>query len=599
MKNNKKNKFKLLLVILSCFLLTACGIQAKDNLEINENFKGKRVINISLDKESLDRINGSSTAVKKFLNDYIEQPLSYEIKNEEDNFLNFDLTFSFNDISEYKDIVKKLYEKSGENYEDNIKFLYADSESVFARGMEFEDSSDIKIMLRFLEQKLVDEKLIKESDVSNIWKNVEKNVSINDELIIKDAYTKASYNNISYTGPYQHLISISKSNISDNYNMRIRLAFDNKNLEKLANNWKDRLFDKNLVTNIKPINKEESTIEIFDIENKDLTDIIKILEKLFNTKVSLSFDSKLDKSKLAKVIKINQNIAGDNNSKSNYGFIYYADPLSVEKHIKDIDYSNIEEKYLSTNSLENVELEEEFPIIFAKLEIITRVNKDSISRSLTINKADNYNKELVNEFLVSYLDDLGIKYKNNQTNLTIEYSGDEFSETNSKLFTRNPNVDKQSLGFFKDLINYSEDSSLININFNTIEYSYKYPILASETRQVEHIFTTNNNWINAQLHIEVFKMSSFIILAILLMALIFFIIFFMKKMKSNNKSFNEYMAKGREKANEAKEKTRAAKDKLDDKVKENTSAEYKNAKNNVDVNQVLDDFIDSINQDEN
>lgn len=595
----KNKKIKLLFILMACFLLTACGIQAKDDLNIDGNFKGKRIINISLDKETLDKVNGGSNAVKKFLNDYIESPFTYEIKKEEENFLNLDLSFSFNDLGEYKTIVKNLYEKSGKSFEDEINFLYSDGQAVFSKGIEFEDSSDIKVMLGFLEQKLVDEGLIKEADVSNIWKSVEKNVTVNDEEIVKDSYTRATYKNIEYTGPYQHMISISKSNLSDNYNMRIRLAFKNKNLDQLGSDWKEKLFDKNLVTNIEPIKNDDITIEVFDVENKDLSEIEKVLEKLFGSKVSLSIDSTLDKRKLVKVFKIEQTIAGDNNSKSNYEFIYYADPLSVEKHIKDINKSNIEEKYLSSDNLEYAKLEEEFPIVFDKLNIVTKISKNSLSRTLTVSKDNDYNKELVNDFLISFLDEKGIKYKNNQSDLIIEYSGDEFSKINSKLFTTNPNVDSQSIGFFKELINYSEDSSLININFNTIEYSYKYPILAAETRQVENVFTTHSNWINAQLIIEVYKISSIIILFILLLAIIVLIFFARRKMKKENKSVNDYLSKGKETFNTVKEKAKEAKLDIEDKVNEKISMENIYEENNINIDKVLDDLIDSINQDEN
>lgn len=595
----KNKKIKLLFILMACFMLTACGIQAKDDLNIDGNFKGKRIINISLDKETLDRVNGGNDSIKKFLNDYIESPFTYEIKKEEENLLNFDLSFEFNDIGEYKTIVKNLYEKSGKSFEDEINFLYSDGQAVFSKGIEFEDSSDIKVMLGYLEQKLVDEGLIKEADISNIWKSVEKNVTVNDEEIVKDSYTRAAYNNIEYTGPYQHMISISKSNLSDNYNMRIRLAFKNKNLEQLKSDWKEKLFDKNLVTNIEPIKNDDITIEVFDVENKDLSEIEKVLEKLFGNKVSLSIDSTLDKRRLVKVFKIEQTIAGDNNSKSNYEFIYYADPLSVEKHIKDMNKSNIEEKYLSSDNLEYVKLEEEFPIVFDKLSIVTKISKNSLSRSLTVSKDNDYNKELVNDFLISFLDEKGIKYKNNESYLTIEYSGDEFLEINSKLFTTNPNVESQSLGFFKDLINYSEDSSLININFNTIEYSYKYPILATETRQVENIFMTNNNWINAHLNIEVYKISSIIILFILLLALIVLIFLARRKMKKENKTVHDYLSKGKETFNTTKEKAKEAKSDIEDKVNEKTSIENIYDENNINIDKVLEDLIDSINQDEN
>ncbi|WP_103981008.1 hypothetical protein [Helcococcus massiliensis] len=595
----KNKKIKLLFILMACFMLTACGIQAKDDLNIDGNFKGKRIINISLDKETLDRVNGGNDSIKKFLNDYIESPFTYEIKKEEENLLNFDLSFEFNDIGEYKTIVKNLYEKSGKSFEDEINFLYSDGQAIFSKGIEFEDSSDIKVMLGYLEQKLVDEGLIKEADISNIWKSVEKNVTVNDEEIVKDSYTRAAYNNIEYTGPYQHMISISKSNLSDNYNMRIRLAFKNKNLEQLKSDWKEKLFDKNLVTNIEPIKNDDITIEVFDVENKDLSEIEKVLEKLFGNKVSLSIDSTLDKRRLVKVFKIEQTIAGDNNSKSNYEFIYYADPLSVEKHIKDMNKSNIEEKYLSSDNLEYVKLEEEFPIVFDKLSIVTKISKNSLSRSLTVSKDNDYNKELVNDFLISFLDEKGIKYKNNESYLTIEYSGDEFLEINSKLFTTNPNVESQSLGFFKDLINYSEDSSLININFNTIEYSYKYPILATETRQVENIFTTNNNWINAHLNIEVYKISSIIILFILLLALIVLIFLARRKMKKENKTVHDYLSKGKETFNTTKEKAKEAKSDIEDKVNEKTSIENIYDENNINIDKVLEDLIDSINQDEN
>lgn len=593
----KNKKIKLLFILMACFLLTACGIQAKDDLNIDGNFKGKRVVNISLDQETLQRVNGGNDAIKKFLNDYIESPFTYEIKKEEENFLNLDLSFAFNDLGEYKTIVKNLYEKSGKSFEDEINFLYSDSEAVFSKGIEFEDPSDIKLMLGFLEQKLVDEGLVKEADVSNIWESVEKNVRVNDEEIVKDSSTRAAYNNIEYIGPYQHMISISKSNLSDNYNMRIRLAFKNKDLDHLGSDWKEKLFDKNLVTNIEPIKTDDITIEVFDVENKDLSEIEKVLEKLFGNKVSLSIDIRLDKKRLVKVVKIEQTIAGDSNSKSNYEFIYYADPLSVEKHIKDMNKSNIEEKYLSSDYLEYVKLEEEYPIVFDKLSIVTKISKNSLSRTLTVSKDNDYNKELVNDFLISFLDDKGIKYKNNESDLIIEYSGDEFEETNSKLFTANPIVDIQSLGFFKDLVNYSEDSSLININFNTIEYSYKYPMLASETRQVENIFTTNNNWINAQLHIEVFKISAIVILFILLIGIIILMILARKKMKKENKSINDYLSKGKEKFDTAKEKAKETKIDIEDKVNEKTSMEDMYDENNINIDKVLEDLIDSLNQD--
>lgn len=593
----KNKKIKLLFILMACFLLTACGIQAKDDLNIDGNFKGKRVVNISLDQETLQRVNGGNDAIKKFLNDYIESPFTYEIKKEEENFLNLDLSFAFNDLGEYKTIVKNLYEKSGKSFEDEVNFLYSDSEAVFSKGIEFEDPSDIKLMLGFLEQKLVDEGLVKEADVSNIWESVEKNVRVNDEEIVKDSSTRAAYNNIEYIGPYQHMISISKSNLSDNYNMRIRLAFKNKDLDHLGSDWKEKLFDKNLVTNIEPIKTDDITIEVFDVENKDLSEIEKVLEKLFGNKVSLSIDIRLDKKRLVKVVKIEQTIAGDSNSKSNYEFIYYADPLSVEKHIKDMNKSNIEEKYLSSDYLEYVKLEEEYPIVFDKLSIVTKISKNSLSRTLTVSKDNDYNKELVNDFLISFLDAKGIKYKNNESDLIIEYSGDEFEETNSKLFTANPIVDIQSLGFFKDLVNYSEDSSLININFNTIEYSYKYPMLASETRQVENIFTTNNNWINAQLHIEVFKISAIVILFILLIGIIILMILARKKMKKENKSINDYLSKGKEKFDTAKEKAKETKIDIEDKVNEKTSMEDMYDENNINIDKVLEDLIDSINQD--
>lgn len=70
-----------------------------------------------------------------------------------------------------------------------------------------------------------------------------------------------------------------------------------------------------------------------------------------------------------------------------------------------------------------------------------------------------------------------------------------------------------------------------------------------------------------------------------------------KKMKKENKSINDYLSKGKEKFDTAKEKAKETKIDIEDKVNEKTSMEDMYDENNINIDKVLEDLIDSINQD--
>lgn len=109
----KKKKLIILFLFLT-LLLSACGIQSKENMKVNNNFKGERLILLSMDAETFNRARGGKDAVIKFFTDNVIEPLELNYVKDEANLIEVEYSLKFSSKEDYLNKVNTLY-KLGEN----------------------------------------------------------------------------------------------------------------------------------------------------------------------------------------------------------------------------------------------------------------------------------------------------------------------------------------------------------------------------------------------------------------------------------------------------------------------------------------------------
>lgn len=420
----KKNKILFVFLIFLTFLLSACGIQSKENMKINNKFKGERIILLRLDSQTYNSAIGGKDAVIKFFSENIISPLELNYIKDEANTLEVEYSIKFDNKDDYINKIKILYTLG--NIEDDIKVDFNIDDERFNKSVKFFDNSDVQKILSSLINKALEDGLISEDNLSNLWNAKKYSLMINGNQYIQDSdSTYGDFSKSEYIGPSEINVFTSRSEEENKFNRVITLFFNKENYEKLDKGWQDD-FISNEKVNFE-INNEDSSAK-FIYENFSDEEINRETAKFFGADSDFSMTYKNGGEKL-KIIEILKDKITENeiSNKSNVKYLYYFDKNKIDNLInqKDISRDENNEKIVYAENrelIEGIEKSIETNIIFDKINVETLIGSDYFKRTISFPKDSQ--KELIESNLEEYLKSQKIDYLNSKDNLAIEYRYD-------------------------------------------------------------------------------------------------------------------------------------------------------------------------------
>lgn len=155
-------KIFLLCLLFSALFLTACGIEVSTNMNIEENFHGKRVISCFVSKQDMaSYFKGDLKNVDSMLENNCPDCFVYS-KKETTNGTEFIFEIPFESMEDYEAAVSSVLHFSPE-------IEYAHTDSLFSNGITLKENFTSIDLLHWFEILLKEEYDIKESQLSSLW----------------------------------------------------------------------------------------------------------------------------------------------------------------------------------------------------------------------------------------------------------------------------------------------------------------------------------------------------------------------------------------------------------------------------------------------
>ncbi|WP_282926690.1 hypothetical protein [Helcococcus kunzii] len=430
----KKKKLIILFLFLT-LLLSACGIQSKENMKVNNNFKGERLILLSMDAETFNRARGGKDAVINFFTDNVIEPLELNYVKDEANLIEVEYSLKFSSKEDYLNKVNTLY-KLGK-IEENINLDFEVQNVRFNKGIKFNDSSDVQKLLSPLINKALEDGLFYEDDLEKLWDTKQYSLTINDKEYIKDSFSEyGKYSESKYIGPNEIKVITSRANEANKFNRQITLIFNKENYSKLDNDWEDDFIEDDKV---RFVEDDENSTAKFIYENFTQEEINKATQKFFAVDSNFSMTYKNTGQKLKTIETLTDFIKENEiDKKAKVKYLYYFDKKAIDTFPKDLSeiQDNNERIILAERDELNQGIEKtvETDIVFDKIEVETKLSENSFYR--TINFPKKRQEEIVNKNLVEYLKSLGISYTDSEESVKIEYNYnlDSGSDIHNKLY---------------------------------------------------------------------------------------------------------------------------------------------------------------------
>lgn len=361
------------------FILTACGITSQESMDIDNNFKGERIIKLVIDSETYNRANGGKEAVLRFLNENDVVLLELNYIKEEQDYIEIEYAIKFDSKDDYINKLKTLYQLG--NIEEEISLDFQVVNNGFGKVVEFYGNSDVKKIFSFFINKASDEGLIYKEDISSIWSTKQYPLTINDTEYVKNSTSNyGSYSENLYIGPRSVNILTSKSDGDNKYNRIIVLFFDEENYSKLDNSWETG-FILNEKTKVEKNDKNRSVSFIYEKFSQD--EINTETSKFFGvgSNFSMSYTNSGEKLKTKETLK-DLLPQSELSSKSNINYLYYFDQKDVSELPTNDDISQYKSNerivYFSRWDLNNgISKTIETNIVFDKIQIQTKFNENN------------------------------------------------------------------------------------------------------------------------------------------------------------------------------------------------------------------------------
>lgn len=227
----KKNLLLCLSVAL-LVLLTACGIELNTNLSVSHDFKGKRVIECTIDKHDLSNLNKDFAFLDSTIKENCPDSMSYKNLSK-DNFINYQFTISFSSLQDYKEKVTACL-----NFAPNITYDYGTTP--FADGLLYNENFTSQDLMAWFSESLIKEGLMSDSEAQQIW-------SIKDTAFYFDNKKQIveepiDVNTITYLALDQIRVYTEEQD-SGGYRQKIVFQIPEETLNRRGNDIRDYLTD--------------------------------------------------------------------------------------------------------------------------------------------------------------------------------------------------------------------------------------------------------------------------------------------------------------------------------------------------------------------
>lgn len=468
----KKRKIKLLFILLIALFITACGIQSKENMKVDNNFKGERLIQLTFDADTFNRANGGKQAVIDFLSNNVMAPLELNYIKDEPDFIEAEYSLKFGNQEDYINKINTLYQLG--NIQEEIVLNFQIENERFNKSVEFQDNSDVQKIFSSLINKAIEDNIMYEDDLSRIWSTKRYSLTINNNEYIKDSdYIYGNYSENEYIGPRSINVITSRAEENNKFNRMIVLYFDEGNYLKLDKNWEDNfILSEN--TKFEQNNENSSVRFLYDSFTQD--QINQETAHFFGVESMFSMQKKNNGEKL-KILEELKDFMPENDlsNKSITNFLYYFDSIKPEDLPLEeiISQDKINERMLYVGSLDlhnGIEKVIETNIVFDKIQIRSKLSEENISRTLIFPKKNQ--EEIVNSNLKAYLDSLAIKYIDSKDDIKVEYIYDfeNASDVHNKLFNSQIKMKPLEGNVFKLKKQINEEATFKELKAEKIEH---------------------------------------------------------------------------------------------------------------------------------
>lgn len=154
------------LFLVSLFVFCGCGASIDTKMDVNKDFKGTRVITVTIEKSDLDEyVTGGMEALKQVADASIPKDMSYSVSDtEETQVMTFKIEFQ--DIDDYVQKVTSII-SAGSNQELKPEVQYENMDTVFKKGVYFFENFTSKDLLQWYFDALSETEIVSETDQSN------------------------------------------------------------------------------------------------------------------------------------------------------------------------------------------------------------------------------------------------------------------------------------------------------------------------------------------------------------------------------------------------------------------------------------------------
>lgn len=520
----KANKIKkLILILFLLIVLTACGVNIDESMNIDKKFSGTREMVLSFDKETIDNVEGGTDGIIKLLKENIKEPLKLILLETREDSLSFKLNLDFSSMDDYIRKVNKLNDLG--NVDEKVELIFSVSNDDFNKGIEYKDNIDSKNLLKFLVDKAISEGLISENNRSSVWKDHTFKLIYEDEILMEGENPPYEYNDSLYIGPEEIVMMTSRN---DNHiNRTYNFIFTKENEKLLKENWMNSIFSD---SDIEYVGRYEKTyngvcyvFHKFTISG-DSEDIKKANADIFDTENSFSFVEENNIDTFSRDLKISEQLPHNRFSDraSIYSF-YYKDEKDIKDHFTGT-YMESRKKLFDMcfiadeSDLENIyTINKKEKVKFSTLTIETNVSYKGLSRSLSFEKKDNETKKNVEDFLLKYLQKNNIDYMDKENKIIVKYPKNDFKKINSLFFDGDISFDISNKNIIKCVISYTEDSTLSKFEVKRIKQDISFDKF---TNIDNSSIVSGENSINNSIKLRETKILNIILMVIFLFILL-------------------------------------------------------------------------------
>jgi|GEM_PF-4979567 len=210
-------------------LLSACGAIVDTKFTADMNFKGERIITVTLARNDFEQYAGGGVkAIEEVIIKYLPAQMTYDISLGEDALVCL-FTVPFDGIDDYRTKIDQIFAADPSNAVQPV-IEYKNSATAFKSGVSLDESFTSLDLLGWLKYGLRAEGLIKRSEVE--WFEIGKN-----EIIFDDKDYECYTSHLAFDEAqrnYVYAIDVTTRLLADGaYNREIKFACTGRSLEEL------------------------------------------------------------------------------------------------------------------------------------------------------------------------------------------------------------------------------------------------------------------------------------------------------------------------------------------------------------------------------